>query len=239
MADEDIVRLARQAAGEGDPEAALRAVAELRRRLESVEASQVDRALAAGSSWRRVGAALGVSRQAAHRKHASRAGAAPATAEPARGERQRLVVTGEARRTVYHAREEAAALGSPAVRPEHLLLGLLRQPGGAAGRALAAVGVSLPEVRDRAGEVTDSTGDARAGGAPSPDQGAPPISAEVRAVFEQSLREAVRRGEPHLGVEHLLLALLRAGGAAVDLLAGLGASAEAVEAQVPAPARGD
>ena len=36
----------------------------------------------------------------------------------------------------------------------------------------------------------------------------PPISSRARAVFEQSLRAAVDRGDPHLGPEHLLLALL-------------------------------
>jgi ATP-dependent Clp protease ATP-binding subunit ClpC len=41
------------------------------------------------------------------------------------------------------------------------------------------------------------------------------ISAYARAVFEQSLREAVRRGDGYIGVEHLLLASLQdeAGGA--------------------------
>ena len=34
------------------------------------------------------------------------------------------------------------------------------------------------------------------------------ISAYARAVFEQSLREAVRRGDGYIGVDHLLLAAL-------------------------------
>ena len=43
--------------------------------------------------------------------------------------------------------------------------------------------------------------------------------------MEQSLREAVRLGSEHLGVEHILLALLRAEhGAASRALAGLGIS---------------
>ena len=36
----------------------------------------------------------------------------------------------------------------------------------------------------------------------------PSLSTLVRACLEQSLREAVERGDRHLGLEHLLLALL-------------------------------
>jgi ATP-dependent Clp protease ATP-binding subunit ClpA len=44
-------------------------------------------------------------------------------------------------------------------------------------------------------------------------------SSEARQVFEQALREAVARGDAHLGVEHMLLALVSAqrGGAAAVL----------------------
>ena len=158
MADDRLVALARSAAGAADPEAGLRAVAELRGRLDALETSHVERALGGGCSWSRIGAALGVSRQAAHRKHAWRAGRPPPAADATPAERQRLVVTGEARRTVHHAREEAAAMGSVVVRPEHLLLGLLRHPGGAAGAALGAAGVSLVEARERVTHVVDTPG---------------------------------------------------------------------------------
>ena len=46
------------------------------------------------------------------------------------------------------------------------------------------------------------------GRAPAGADSRPPVSPQARAVFEQSLREAVDRGDPHLGPEHLLLALL-------------------------------
>jgi DNA-directed RNA polymerase specialized sigma24 family protein len=52
-----------------DPAAALRAVAALRRLTDQLERDTVVRARIAGWSWREIGAALGVSGQAAHKKH--------------------------------------------------------------------------------------------------------------------------------------------------------------------------
>ena len=52
----------------------------------------------------------------------------------------------------------------------------------------------------------------------------------TRAGLEQSLREAQRLGHEHLGVEHLLLALLRdARGGAARALADVGVSTEDLE----------
>ncbi len=56
--------------GSRDPEVGLRAVAALRRLLESLERLQVDSARDQGWSWQEVATALGVSRQAVHKKHA-------------------------------------------------------------------------------------------------------------------------------------------------------------------------
>lgn len=55
-----------------DPAEGLRAVASLRQLVEELEAQQVARARELGWSWRDVGAALGVSGQAAHKKHRRR-----------------------------------------------------------------------------------------------------------------------------------------------------------------------
>jgi hypothetical protein len=51
---------------------ALAAVVALRRRADQLEASAVERAMRAGWSWSQVGEALGVTRQAVHKSHASR-----------------------------------------------------------------------------------------------------------------------------------------------------------------------
>jgi hypothetical protein len=65
------------AAGSGDPAVGLRAVLALRRLLESLEVLQVDNARRRGWSWQEVAEALGVSRQAVHKKHAGRRSAGP------------------------------------------------------------------------------------------------------------------------------------------------------------------
>ena len=55
-----------------DPAVGLRAVAALRRLAEQLEALQVQAARRQGWSWGDIAAALGVSRQAVHKKHAGR-----------------------------------------------------------------------------------------------------------------------------------------------------------------------
>jgi DNA-directed RNA polymerase specialized sigma24 family protein len=57
------------AASSADPDTGLRAVASLRVLLESLERLQVESARAEGWSWQQIADALGVSRQAVHKKH--------------------------------------------------------------------------------------------------------------------------------------------------------------------------
>jgi hypothetical protein len=58
-----------EAVSSADPAVGLAAVASLRELLERLEALQVARARERGWSWQEIGAALGVSKQAAHKKH--------------------------------------------------------------------------------------------------------------------------------------------------------------------------
>ena len=58
------------AASSKDPAVGLRAVAALRGLLESLESLQVDNARDQGWSWEQIANALGVSKQAVHKKHA-------------------------------------------------------------------------------------------------------------------------------------------------------------------------
>ncbi len=60
------------AATSQDPQVGLRAVAALRRLVERLEALQVDGARRLGWSWEEIGQALGVSKQAVHKKHGRR-----------------------------------------------------------------------------------------------------------------------------------------------------------------------
>ena len=56
-----------------DPERALAAVVALRRLADRLERSAIDEALVQGWTWARVAEALGVTRQAAHKRYAKRA----------------------------------------------------------------------------------------------------------------------------------------------------------------------
>lgn len=64
-------------AASADPALGLRAVAALRRLTEQLEDLQVENARARGWSWAEVAAALGVSKQAVHKKHAAHVPPAP------------------------------------------------------------------------------------------------------------------------------------------------------------------
>ena len=212
---QEAVRLARQVGTATEPAQALRAIAALRRCLDTLEAQHVDAALEARNSWRLIAEALGVSRQAAHRKHSARlAAATQGRTESVSG--NRLVIVAAARVAVIMARQEAAAAQSSNVGTEHLLAGLVRQRDGVAAQALTTLGVTLDKVRHCAQASAD-----RAHGDPeTADHGVVgpaakvklPFSRRGREALEQALREAVRLGDDHLGVEHLLLALIRDGG---------------------------
>jgi DNA-binding NarL/FixJ family response regulator len=64
----DATKLADETASK-DPAIGLAAVAALRALLESLEELQVENARAQGWSWRQIADALGVSKQAVHKKH--------------------------------------------------------------------------------------------------------------------------------------------------------------------------
>jgi predicted transcriptional regulator len=65
-------QLAEVAANTGDPRAGLRAVTSLRVLADTLELRQVEAALRAGMNWQAIAEALGVTRQAVHKKYAQR-----------------------------------------------------------------------------------------------------------------------------------------------------------------------
>jgi DNA-binding XRE family transcriptional regulator len=66
-----------------DPRAGLRAVSSLRVLADTLELRQVEAGLRAGLSWQEIADALGVTRQAVHKKHAKRVD--PSIPVPRRG----------------------------------------------------------------------------------------------------------------------------------------------------------
>jgi hypothetical protein len=217
-----LLDLAGQALG-NDPEVGLAAVAELRRELERVEELHVARAVHARWTWARMGQALGVSKQAVHRKYSRRVLSQP---EPI--DNHEMLVAPNARLAVFMARREAAARGDEAVGTEHLLLGMLQQGEGGACEALKEVGVTLQAARVQADLFFPSS-------LAELEPSNLPLTESARATLERSTREVIRRGDRKLETSHLLLALLRDDDSrALELLTSLGVSSDEVERVVDA-----
>ncbi len=198
-----VEQLARDTVQIADPETALRALTALRQELDQIEPELVARALQAGASWSHIAQAIGISKQAAHRKHRHLAEQLELDS-PAGG--PKILVTSEARRAIQLAREEAKRLGQPAIGTEHILLGILRCQQSHAVRALNALGITHQAVKT-------SLQPTMPGLPANPDAPTKPdaqngVSPHARRILEGSLREALKRHEGYIGVEHLLLALL-------------------------------
>ena len=65
-------QIATVASDTSDPSAGLRAIASLRALTERLELAQVEAGLLLGMSWQNIADALGVSRQAVHKKYAKK-----------------------------------------------------------------------------------------------------------------------------------------------------------------------
>jgi ATP-dependent Clp protease ATP-binding subunit ClpA len=136
--------------------------------------------------------------------------------------------TERTRQVVVLAQEEARALGHEYLGTEHILLGLLRDEEGVAGRILAQLGVTADEVR---AEVSQSVGPGKGGAA----TGQIPFTPRAKKVLELALREALSLGHNFIGTEHVLLGLVHENdGVAARILESRGAGAEPVRACVAA-----
>ncbi|MAU10540.1 MAG: NDP-hexose 4-ketoreductase [Anaerolineaceae bacterium] len=132
--------------------------------------------------------------------------------------------TQRARRVLSLAQEEAEKLQHSQIGTEHLLLGLMREDGGVAGRVLRELGLEARKVEDLVVRAADS--DERAA------TEALELSAETKKVLELAVDEARRMGHHYIGTEHLLLGLVRQQeGIAIDVLRRLGISPEEVRRQ--------
>jgi uncharacterized protein YerC len=230
---DSLLDLARRASEESRSAAGLRAIAELKAELAALERERVAEARAQGSSWSEIARHLGVTRQAVHRKHRE---AEHGRQRPVRARgvppRRSVLITSEARSAMQLARREAQLLGRPALAPEHIMLGVLACARSPVVTALADLGLTLERARAAARRGGDARSSPR-GRTRSGDQ-APSVSPEARGVLEQSLREAVDRGDGYLSVEHLVLALVREEPAVRTILDDVGVAPAAIARQIDA-----
>jgi uncharacterized protein (TIGR03435 family) len=139
-----------------------------------------------------------------------------------------------ARRVLFYARSEVSQLGSSAVEPEHILLGVLDEGKGLGSRILARTGGTLDDFRSdiirrltRREKISESDDI--------------PFSASCERVLQYAAEEADRLLHNAIGTEHLLLGLLREeGSVASEVLSARGLRIEAVrEAIVELLSRGE
>ena len=132
--------------------------------------------------------------------------------------------TQRARRVLSLAQEEAERLQHNYIGTEHLLLGLMREEGGVAGRVLRDLGLEQRRVEELVERLTRAT--------TRPPSSQLDLSPGTKRVLELAVDEARRMGHHYIGTEHLLLGLVRQSeGVAIDVLKRLGVSPEEVRRQ--------
>ena len=120
------------------------------------------------------------------------------------------------KKVVELAVDESRRMGHSHVRPEHILLGLVREGEGVASGIIESLGVTMPMVRAKVLELL------AASGAPPPASyvAGPPrhgpqwspftrFSDRAKRVLAFAQDEAIRMGHTYIGPEHLLLGLGR------------------------------
>ena len=131
--------------------------------------------------------------------------------------------TQRARRVLSLAHEEAEKLNHKHIGTEHLLLGLIREEGGVAGRVLRELGLAPARVKD---VVERLTGVGRHKG------GRIKLAPGTEQVLQIAIEEARRMGHHYIGTEHLLLGLVHRGeGVGIDVLRRLGITPEQIRRQ--------
>lgn len=131
--------------------------------------------------------------------------------------------TQRARRVLSLAHQEAERMRQNYIGTEHLLLGLIREDGGVAGRVLRELGLEAERVQEIVERLT--------GTGTSPG-GKLDLSPGTQQVLEYAVDEARRLGHHYIGTEHLLLGLVRYGeGVANDVLRKLGVTPEQIRRQ--------
>jgi len=133
--------------------------------------------------------------------------------------------TQRARRVLTYAQEEAERLNHNYIGTEHLLLGLMREESGVAGRVLRNLGVQPPRVMEMVERIT------------GPGRRTPfskiDLTPRTKRVIELAVEEARRMNHHYIGTEHLMLGLVRQGdGVAMDILRQLGVTPEQIRREL-------
>ncbi len=131
--------------------------------------------------------------------------------------------TQRARRVLSLAHQEAERAHHSMIGTEHLLIALIEEDGGVAGRVLREMGLESERVREM---VMRLTGEGK-----TPPGEKLELSADTQQVLELAVDEAHRLGHHYIGTEHLLLGLIRTEGTAMEALRRLGVTPDEIRRQ--------
>ncbi len=131
--------------------------------------------------------------------------------------------TQRARRVLSLAHQEAERAHHNLIGTEHLLIGLIEEEGGVAGRVLREMGLESQRVREM---IVRLSGEGR-----TPPGEKIDLSADTQKVLELAVEEARRMGHHYIGTEHLLLGLILVEGLALEALRRLGITPDEVRRQ--------
>jgi hypothetical protein len=172
----------------------------------------VDRCRREGRSWSEISTALGVTKQAVHKRFAAGLADQIIAATPSPTfERFTL----RARNVLAAASRAARSAGQDQVSGVHILLGLFAEPDGIAAKVLQIMGVE----QDAVVSAVRATPAAKA---LEPDR---QFTADAHEALRDALAIALELGHNYIGTEHLLLGIYRNGESrAAAILLALGAS---------------
>jgi ATP-dependent Clp protease ATP-binding subunit ClpC len=129
--------------------------------------------------------------------------------------------TQKARRVLTLAQENAERMHHNYIGTEHLLLGLVLEESGVAGRVLRGMGVNPRRVQDM---VERMAGTQKQGSRSNVE-----LTPRTKRIIELAVDEARRMGHHYIGTEHLLLGLIRQGeSVALDILKQMGLDPEQI-----------
>ncbi|MBK9206920.1 MAG: ATP-dependent Clp protease ATP-binding subunit [Anaerolineales bacterium] len=131
--------------------------------------------------------------------------------------------TQRARRVLSLAHQEAERARQNNIGTEHLILGLMDEEGGVAGRVLRDLGMTPERVREVVQRVSSAS--------PEFDSTRIELAAETQQVLEFAIEEASRLGHHYIGTEHILLGLIRVESTGMEVLRRLGVTADQIRRQ--------
>jgi len=130
--------------------------------------------------------------------------------------------TQRAKRVLSLAHQEAERARKDKIETDHLLLALMEEEGGIAGRVLRELGMDPDRLREMV-ERTSGSGNYTGGKIE--------LAPETQKVLELAVEEARRLGHHYIGTEHILLGLSRSKGPALDVLDRLGVTPDKIRRQ--------